>query len=311
MPSSWDPCELEEMFGIPEEARVGYHRRTAPVGFNGGHHESAAAADEVYIFVDDCDLDTKRYVGRGGFAVRGSRLGALGHEFQGILLDNGVPLHDPLASTEVCFNPKPGNYFRDLQGRHEIFGRLLESIKRHGGVAFGTVIVRKLITKEGWTEGRAKLEGLTYTAERVESYLVHEQIDGKLFIDEEGAPKGQATPQVHLQTLIARGSDFRNFKRLSGRVRVLKSKDHFGVQLADLVVGTTTRRVADFIQETRGWAPLNAETIPITNALWGSLQGSFFHVPGEDQVQNPQAYGLVILPTPYSAKFARRANPYS
>jgi hypothetical protein len=316
-PDSLDPWEMEDRYGIPAEARVVTPVR-APSPLPTLPHPGPLGGEsppDLYVFLDDCTLGDKdkpgHFVGRGGFGVPRAELQSLGREFHEIVQNAGAPTYDPRVDTEVCWNPASGSFFGELEKREDVYAQLLALLRTHQCASFAAVVSLGSLTKARWDRNMARSEALKYVTERVEFYLRHHGQAGHMFIDDELAPAGNVHPKLQVETLLAAGTEYKfTFNQLSREVSILDSHNHLGIQLADLVVGTTTRRVADFVQKASNLAPLNPTSVASTQLLWAGLQGGFAYELEGESASTPQVYGLSLLPSSYAIPFVNEAHPY-
>ncbi|MGA7476756.1 MAG: DUF3800 domain-containing protein [Thermoplasmata archaeon] len=262
--------------------------------------------ERYYAFIDESELgDEGEYVARAGFILPQSRIEQIGTQFEGILDRRGVPRHDPRVDCEVKYSPPKTNYFHDLPDRHLIYQELIRLIETNGGVALGIVVARERMSK--WSRADARHHSFTYLLERVEMCLRSCDGRGCLFLDKSARGRDEHNPVAIATQLIREGSDFEfRFTRIDPELRPLDSKEWNAIQLADLTVGVTARKVREYIRRRRGEISAAAATDQYAATIWEPLRGRFMLLPGVD----PKRFGLRIFPSGYESGFVTTERPY-
>jgi hypothetical protein len=262
--------------------------------------------EQYYAFVDESELgDEANYIARAGFVLAQNQLERLGASFEGILREYDVPRHDPKVDCEVKYDPPKTNYFHGVPDRHLLYARLTSLLGAHGATALGIVIARDRVRK--WSRREARVRALTYLMERVEVCLRGVGGSGCVFLDKSSHGGEDERPVVLATRLIRSGSDYDfRFTRISPEPRELNSREWCVIQLADLVVGVTARKVREHILRQRGEIPSSTPDNAYAAAIWEPLRGRFMSLPGTDV----KRFGLRIFPSGYESGFAAAHQPY-
>jgi hypothetical protein len=261
---------------------------------------------QYYAFIDESELgDDGEYVARAGFVLRQDRIDQLGSRFEELLDAQGVPRHDPALDCEVKYSPPKSNYFHNIHDRHFLFQRLVGLLGTNEAETLAIVVARERLTK--WSREDARRQTLAYLLERIEVCLRHHDGQGCLFLDRAGRSSDEHNPVAMATQLIREGSDFDfKFTRISPEPRPLNSREWSAIQVADLVVGVTVRKVREYVRRRRGEIPVSEPVDPYAAAIWEPLKGRFMSLPGTEV----KRFGLRIFPSGYESGFASSAHPY-
>jgi hypothetical protein len=268
---------------------------------------AAAPSERYYAFIDESELgDAGEYVARAGFVVRQTAVERIGTQFEAILDRCHAPRHDPRTDCEVKYSPPTTNYFHGFQNRHLLFNELSQLLGANGAVLLAVVVARERMTQ--WSRSEARDRSLTYLLERVEMCMRHNNGQGCLFLDHAGRRGTELNPIAMATQLIRSGSDFDfKFTRIESEPRSLNSREWSTIQLADLVVGVTVRKVREYVRRRRGEIPASEPVDAYAESIWKPLRGSFMLLPGND----PKRFGLRIFPSGYESGFAQSERPYA
>lgn len=265
-----------------------------------------ASLPEYYAFIDESELGDGKYVARAGFVLPSNRIERLGSEIEGILDRAGVPRHDPRTDCEIKYDPPHGNYFHGRPGRHELYRSLIGLLAPQGATTIGIVVAVERLTK--WSADEARNHSLTYLLERVELCLRAAGGRGCLFLDRSSRRRNAPPATVMVTRLIREGSEYDfHFTHLRPEARELNSREWRVLQLADLVVGVTVRKVCDYIRRRTMLTAANEPPDIYAAAIWEPLRGRFMLLPGDD----PKRFGLRILPSGYETGFVNAERPYA
>lgn len=249
----------------------------------------------LVVFLDESHIK-KEYLGRCGVALLDSQLLPLESAFREQLKAAGVPLDHPDVDTEVKWSPRQRNWIRknlDDETRRTLYRNLLALLDKHNAKLIGAVFHYSRM--KGWDVDRAHTESYKYVFERIEFHAQRLCQTALVIVDSEGGSKSTMQRVTETFNLVRSGSKYTQLKSIYKHVWPAKSERHAGIQLADLVVGITTRMVAG--EHT------------YANEYWDLLQGRFMSCEKGDKRQ-PQQFGLQILPSNERKTFIKNHDPY-
>lgn len=247
----------------------------------------------MIAFLDDTKSPEDGWFGLGGLILDGTDLMRLEASFETILKNAGVPVDDESIDTEVKWSPGKNNWIRqNLKGdkRVKLYRTMLNACGELESVLVAAVFNYGIIT--GWDDSRARDEAFVHVFERIQAYAQHKRAIALIICDLEEDPKKTKERIKHTFELVRAGSKYKGLGNIYKHVWAVDSKYHAGCQIADLVVGITGCMVSGKTQ----WA----------SRYWDLFRGWFFQIP----LDEPQKYGLSILPTPTRKRFIEEYDPY-
>jgi hypothetical protein len=239
----------------------------------------------LVAFLDDSRLRARGLVALGGLIVSGDRVVPLDQTFRTYLGEAGAPIGDPDLDCEVKYSPKGKNWFRTCPSRLTIYQRLLGSIWAHDAALISTVV---RVAEAELTEAQAMSVAFRHSLEKVQACAAALGDYAIVICDSEGAPGTTKARIEESRRLVSKGTAFVKLDRIYAHTWAVDSRHHGGIQLSDLVVGTSIHTVDFFLRGAQSESGL-----PEAKAYWSLLMGHFLRISGGIR---PDSYGFSILP---------------
>lgn len=236
----------------------------------------------------------------GGIIVSDKNLLALEAEFNATLKSAGVPVDQPGLDLEVKWSPRKGNWIRDnLNGeaRKQLYRDLLKAAFSLDGKIVAAVLNWGKMTHRSsgkkFDETRARDLAYELVFERVQAYARQFDEIALVICDREEESRRTRDRVRRTGKLVRKGSPYVRLDRIYKHVWPADSRDHAGLQIADLCVGIL--------------GSLAVNKVRFARDLWDCLQRNFAVLKDP---KKPEDWGLAILPSPLRKRFLAEWAPY-
>lgn len=236
----------------------------------------------------------------GGIVVLDKNLLELESEFKATLRNSGVPVDQPGLDLEVKWSPKKGNWLRDnldSEARKKLYRDLLTTAFGLGCRAVGAILNWGAMTHRSsgrrYDEARARDFAYELVLERIQAYARELDEIALVICDCEEEQRRTRDRVRRTGELVRVGSAYVALDRIYKHVWPADSRDHVGIQIADLCVGVLGSLAVGKARYARDY--------------WDRLQRNFVVLEAK---QTPQDWGLAILPSPLRRRFLKEWAPY-
>ena len=254
----------------------------------------------LVAFLDGTNTPKRGWFALGGIVIEGSKLLDLETGFLRKLRKAGVPIEDPSVNTEVKWSLPNDSWIRENlcdEKREELYKALLKHAfaldSKIIGAIFNWSNMTDRQTGRPYTRDMARDKAYEHVFERIQAVASDRQEVALVICDLEGDTKKTRERVKKTFELVRKGSPYKSLKNIYQHVWPVDSRYHAGIQVADLCMGITGCMVAG----ARKYA----------QRYWDVLRGHFLVLGNLDE---PQKWGLSILPTPVREHFLSEYNPY-